>query len=260
LVQLHRRVINVDGLETHYLPFGQGDPLIILHGGGSGAAAWGKNIEVLSQRYKVFVPDLPGFGSSQPLQGPYYINEIVTFVEHFTRALDLKKFYLMGHSFGGGLALHYTLKNPSHVRKLVLVSSLCLGREISWWVRVFSSPILCLSLGHTTIGIWKGIKRLISFFGPWEIPEPITSASIHIGCRISNITEQTVVLIKQLPQIIAPTLLMWGKNDPIVPYTQAYYAADLIPDCRVRIFSDCGHSVYRDRLKDFSTELQGFLG
>jgi pimeloyl-ACP methyl ester carboxylesterase len=259
LTRLYSRTIDLNGLDTHYLTLGKGDPLIILHGGSSGAQAWKKNIEMLSQKYTIYVPDLPGFGLSEPLEGSYYIAEMVNFVENFARALGLKLFYLMGHSFGGGLALHYTLKNPTHIRKLVLVSSLCLGKEIAWWVRVCSSPFFCVSLGRVIMGIFKGIKRIARFFGPWEIAEPITRTSIHIGSRISNITQQTVVLLSQLPQIVAPTLVVWGEKDPIVPFAHAYSAGGLIPDCRVKVFEDCGHSVYRDRLDDFSTELKRFL-
>jgi pimeloyl-ACP methyl ester carboxylesterase len=260
LAYVFSRTIDLNGLDTHYLTLGKGDPLIILHGGSSGAQAWKKNMEVLSQRYTIYVPDLPGFGSSESLDGPYYIDEMVDFVERFARALGLNRFYLMGHSFGGGLALHYVLKNPAQIIKLVLVSSLCLGKEIAWWVRVFSSPVFCVGLGRAIIGITRAVKRIARFLGTWEITEPITQASIHLGSRISNITQQTIVLLNQLPKIVAPTLVVWGEKDPIVPFAHAYSAAELIPDCRVKVFEDCGHSVYRDRLDDFSDELKGFLG
>jgi pimeloyl-ACP methyl ester carboxylesterase len=256
----YSRTIDLNGLDTHYLTLGEGEPLIILHGGSSGAQSLEKNIEVLAHRYTIYVPDLPGFGLSQSLEGPYYIAEMVDFIEKFARALGLKRFYLLGHSFGGGLALHYTLKNPAHVKKLVLVSSLCLGKDIAWWVRISSTPIFCGSVGRVVMGIFKALKHVATFFGPWEIAEPITRASIHIASRISNFTEQTSVLIGQLPEIVAPTLVIWGKKDPIVPFAHAYSAAGLIPDCRVRVFADCGHSVYRDRLNDFSNELKRFLG
>jgi pimeloyl-ACP methyl ester carboxylesterase len=254
------RSVSVNGLDIHYLNLGKGDPLIILHGGSTGAAAWKKNIEALSSRYTVYVPDLPGFGASEPLKGSYYFDEMVVFVEDFARTLGLTRFYLMGHSFGGGLALHYTLKNPAHIRKLVLVSSLCLGKEIAWWVRIFSTPVLCNNFGHILIVSVKAAKNIAKFLGPWDVAEPINRTSIHIGSRISNIAQQTIVLKKQLQKIVAPTLVIWGENDPIVPYNHAYSAARHIPDCRVKVFEDCGHSVYRDNLIDFSNTLSNFLG
>ena len=166
----------------------------------------------------------------------------------------------MGHSFGGGLALHYTLKNPSHVRKLILVGSLCLGKEIAWWVRIFSSPFFCGRMDQAVMGFYKGVKWVAGLLGPWEIAEPITRTSVHLSSRISNITQQTIVLLSDLHKIMAPTLVIWGKKDPIVPFAHAYSAAELIPDCRVRVFENCGHSVYRDRISDFSNEMKGFLG
>jgi len=57
-----------------------------------------------------------------------------------------------------------------------------------------------------------------------------------------------------------PTLVVWGGKDPIVPARQAYAAAELIPDCQVKIFEDSGHSVYRDKLAEFSQVLTKFLG
>lgn len=252
--------INIKGLDIHYLTCGHGEPLIIVHGGGDGARSWRRNIVALSRKYTVYVPDLPGFGTSQALTGSYYIPEIVDFIDDFSRSLEIPSFYLMGHSFGGGVALHFALKYPDRIRKLVLVSSLCLGKEIAWWVRLLSTPVLCRSLGKAVISLFKSIKYVAKYFGPWEIVQPVSKTTIQIGSCIASLTEQTVNLLSQLPQIMVPTLVMWGAKDPIVPFNHAYSAAELIPDCQVRVFENCGHSVYRDRLREFSTVLAGFLG
>ena len=252
--------IRVNELDIHYFTCGKGEPLIIVHGGATGASAWMKNIIVLGKKYKIYIPDLPGFGSSQSMTGSYHMTEMVDFIDGFARSLGLQSFYLVGHSFGGGVALHYTLKYPRKIRKLVLVSSLCLGKEIAWWIRLFSTPVLRQSMGKAAIGIFKGIKYIARFFGPWEIVEPVSKTSIQIGSCIATLTEQTINLLSQLPHVVVPTMVMWGSRDPIVPFTHAYTAAELIPDCQVRVFENCGHSVYRDRLREFSNALAGFLG
>jgi pimeloyl-ACP methyl ester carboxylesterase len=252
--------VEINGLGVHYFSSGQGEPLIIVHGGGDGASAWMKNIAVLSRKYRVYIPDMPGFGTSQSLEGNYNIAEMVDFVDQFASLMGLKKFHLMGHSLGGGISLHYALKYPQKIRKLVLVSSLCLGKEIAWWVRMFSPPVVCQSAGKALNSLFKGIRYVAKYFGPWEIVEPVSKTSIQIGSCIATLTEQTICLLSQLPDIVVPTLVMWGAKDPIVPSTQAYAAAKLIPDCQVKVFDNCGHSVYRDRLNEFSNELTGFLG
>ena len=252
--------IQVNGLDIHYFTGGRGDPLIIVHGGGDGARAWMKNIRVLSRKYTIYVPDMPGFGLSQSINGKYSMPDMVDFVDCFAESIGLKSFFLMGHSVGGGIALQYTLKYPSKIRKLVLVSSLCLGREIAWWIRLFSPPVISRSLGKMAIAVFKGIKYLAGRLGPWEIVEPVNRTKMGIGSYISTLTEQTIVLLSQLPQVMVPTLVMWGKKDPIVPFTHAYAAAELIPDCQVRVFDNCGHSVYRDHLREFCIVLARFLG
>lgn len=259
LINIRSEKINVGGLDIRYITGGQGDPLIIVHGGSDGARAWMGNIRILSRQYTIYVPDMPGFGMSQPIEGNYSIPDMVSFVDHFASSVGLKSFYLMGHSLGGGIALHYTLKYPEKIRKLVLVSSLCLGKEIAWWIRLFSLPVISRSLGKSVITVFKGIKYIARHFGPWELVEPVTKTSVHIGSYISTMTEQTIVLLSQLPKIMVPTLVLWGERDPIVPFAHAYAAAELIPDCQVKVFNNCGHSVYRDHLKEFSNTLARFL-
>lgn len=256
---IQSRRIKINGLDIHYLTGGKGDPLIIVHGGSEGASAWLKNIEILAHKYTIYIPDMPGFGSSQVYEGDYSIPDMVDFMDNFAQSMGLKSFYMMGHSLGGGIALNYALKYPNKTRKLVLVSSLCLGKEIAWWLKLFTTPVICRSIGKAAISFFKGVKYIARFLGPWEIVGPVTKTSIQIGGYINSLTKQTVVLLTQLQYIMAPTLVLWGAKDPIVPFAQAYAAAELIPDCQVKVFENSGHSVYRERLNEFSSVLEGFL-
>ncbi|MFC1956444.1 alpha/beta fold hydrolase, partial [Chloroflexota bacterium] len=99
---IHSKKIKVGELDIHYLSGGQGDPLIVIHGGSEGAGAWVGNMVELCGNYTVYIPDLPGFGQSQPMKGDYYIPELIEFVNDFAHKLELKNFHLMGHSLGGG--------------------------------------------------------------------------------------------------------------------------------------------------------------
>ncbi|HEY83374.1 MAG TPA: alpha/beta hydrolase [Dehalococcoidia bacterium] len=253
--------IKVGELDIHYLTGGQGDPLIVIHGGSTGARAWVRNMEELSQRYTVYVPDLPGFGHSPPLDGDYYIPELVDFVDKFSHALGLKNFYLMGHSLGGGVALSYALRFPDKVTKLVLVSSLCLGREIALWVRFLSHCVPCRALGKAMMAVLKGVRWVAArLFATVELVIPLSKFSFSLGRKITTLSEQTTVLLSELSEIMVPTLVVWGAKDPILPVKQAYAAAQLIPNCQVKVFEDGGHSVYRDKVLEFSQTLTKFLG
>jgi len=259
---IQRKNIKVGNLDIHYLTGGQGDPLIVIHGGSEGAKAWVNNMEELTENYTVYVPDLPGFGNSQPLEGKdYFIPELTEFLEEFARSLGLESFHLMGHSLGGGVVLHYALKFPHKIKKLVLVSSLCLGKEIALWVRFLANRVLCRFLGKTVMAVFKAIKwLLLNLFASIEFVIPVNATSIILGSSITTLKEQTTVLVQRLSEIMVPTLVVWGAKDPIVPVRQAYATAELIPDCQVKVFEDAGHSVYRDNIGEFSRLLTKFLG
>ena len=258
---IHSKKIKVGELDIHYFTGGQGDPLIVIHGGSNGARAWMKNMEELSERYTIYVPDLPGFGHSQSIDGDYYIPELAEFVDKFSHELGLKSFHLMGHSLGGGIALSYALKFPHKIKKLVLVSSMCLGREIALWVRYLSNCVLCRVLGAAAMAVLKVVKWVADLIlAPVKFVIPLSKFSISLGGKITTLKEQTTVFANQLSEIMVPTLVVWGAKDPIVPVKHAYAAAELIPDCQVKVFEDSGHSVYRDNVGEFSRLLTRFLG
>jgi pimeloyl-ACP methyl ester carboxylesterase len=81
-----------------------------------------------------------------------------------------------------------------------------------------------------------------------------------IGKSIMTLNGQTTVLLSRLSELQVPTLLVWGAKDSIVPVTHAYAASQLIPDCQLQVFKDCGHSVYKQRVQEFSQLLVRFLG
>jgi pimeloyl-ACP methyl ester carboxylesterase len=258
---IHGNKIKVDGRDINYYKVGQGEPLVVLHGGGGDARTWMKNMKALADDYTVYVPDLPGYGGSQPLDGDYYIPELTGFVDSFSYNLGLESFHLMGHSLGGGVALSYALESPHKIRKLVLVSSLCLGREIALWVRLLSIPALLRSIGSVVLAVLRSIKWLVkALLIPVQFVMPFSSASVNLGGSVTTFKEQTLVLVNRLSEIMMPTLLVWGAKDTIVPVRHAYAAAKLIPDCQLKVFEECGHNVHRDEIDEFSRLLTGFLG
>jgi pimeloyl-ACP methyl ester carboxylesterase len=258
--EIQGKNIKVDGRDVHYYTAGRGEPLIVIHGGGGDARTWRDNIIELAEKYTVYAPDLPGYGGSQALDGNYYIPELSRFLGSFASNLGLEKFHLVGHSLGGGVALDYALKSPQKIKKLVLVSSLCLGREIAFWVRLFSIPAFLRSVGMLTISILRSIKWLAERLNPAGFIMPLSPASMTVGGNITTFKQQSLVLENRLSEVAVPTLVVWGSRDPIVPVRHAYQAAKVIPDCRVKVFENRGHNVHRDALEEFSSTLSGFLG
>jgi pimeloyl-ACP methyl ester carboxylesterase len=252
--------IKVDGLNVHYYTAGEGEPVLVIHGGAGDARSWWGNIQELSQKYRVYAPDLPGYGSSQPLDGNYYIPELSDFINKFTKFLNLKKFTVIGHSMGGGIALNFALKFPAKIKKLVLVSSLGLGREVALWLRLISLPAVIKILGSLVGFTLKFIGWMLKQANPFEIVLPVSPVFVRIGTSIANFHQQNLVLEKYLPKIKIPTMLIWGDRDPIVPVKTAYRAVKEFPNARLLVFKHSGHNVYREQLKNFSRLIYEFIG
>jgi pimeloyl-ACP methyl ester carboxylesterase len=258
--KIQNRKMQVGELKIHYVTGGEGKPLVIIHGGANGAGAWKKNLTELAKHYTVYAPDLPGFGRSQEIEGDFQIPELVKFVDAFTRNLGLKSFHLIGHSLGGAVAVNYVLQFPNKITKLVLVSSMCLGKEVALWVRFLSRLWLARIMGEVLFTIFRAIKWAgEKLFVGVEFLMPFSRASMILGIPLTTLKEQTIVLANRLSDIMVPTLVVWGAKDRIVPPKQAYNAGKLIPHCQVVIFDDCGHSVYREKLPEFSQLLTRFL-
>lgn len=260
MTNLHHELMKVDKLDVSYLTGGQGDPLVVIHGGGNSSRSWIENAKELSSYYHVYVPDLPGFGCTQSIEyGGFSLADFTAFIDKFTKSLGLQCFHLVGHSLGGAIALQYALSYPSKVNRLVLVSSLCLGKEIALWARFASclfypvGKVLLFTIG--TFG-WP-IQRLVH--SPHRFKYLTLKVMMNIGKSVMTLKGQTMVLFARLSELLIPTLLVWGKRDNIVPVDHAYAAAQLISDCQLHVFGDCGHSVYREKVPEFSQLLVNFL-
>jgi len=255
---IESRTTNVNGRLINYYIAGQGDPLVIIHGGLGDARTWLNNIAILAERYQVYAPDLPGFGHSQTLDSTHDIPRLAAFVDAFTVSLDLHRFYLMGHSIGGGVALDYALHFPHKVIKLVLIDSLCLGEKIALWVRITS--VLARTIGDQVNAVLRGTHWLIKKLAwPLDPVLPLNQTCIDLGGNITIFKAQTLVLKNKLADLLMPTLVVWGDKDNIVPVEQAYRASEVIPHCSLKIFKKTGHDVHRKEIGEFSRVLTGFL-
>jgi pimeloyl-ACP methyl ester carboxylesterase len=258
--QIHSKRIKVGNLDINYISGGDGSPLVLIHGGLGDASRWLQNLSELLKIYTIYAPDLPGFGNSQSISEDFQVSEFVSFINDFTDTLELKRFHLMGHSLGGGIALHFALKYPQKIDRLVIVSSMFLGKDIALWARFSSSPFFLKLFGETGIAIFKAIKWLFKIlFAPYEFAAPFSRLQMSIGKNLVTLQGQTVVLLTRLSEIIMPTLIVWGTRDEVVPAKHAYATAKLIPDCQVYVFKGGSHNVYQQRVGEFSKLITRFL-
>jgi len=258
---INSKQIRVGNLDIRYFTGGKGEPLVVVHGGASGGAKeWLENMTELCKHFTIYAPDLPGFGLSQHIVGDHGVNEFVEFLDDFTSCVGLESFYLAGHSTGGGIVLRYAVKFPHKVKKLVIINGMGVGTEIALWVRLMSLSTLCRSLGVAAATFLRAVTWAVNaVYPPFRFMNPLPIAVVLLGASMTIFRQEATVLVTQLAMLMIPTLLVWGARDSIVPVSNAYAAARLIPDCQIRIFEDGGHSVYRQKVKEFAHLLTGFL-
>lgn len=274
--------VEVDGLRLHYLHAG-GDsdatPVVLLHGGivDSAALSWGGVVGSLAADRPVYALDFAGYGESDdPPRTPttaFHVDTLCGFVD----ALGLGRVHLVGLSMGGGVALGTALDRPQSVDRLVLVNSHGLGRELprgraSWLLA--RMPLLnrfnVTLLRHSRWYAAAGLASLVA--DPDALPpglvdefqalvrRPNAGAAFR-AWRDDEVTRNgwRTCYLDRLGEVGAPTLLVHGAEDGVVPVYWSVRAADRIPTARAVVLEACGHWPPRERPTEFVEHVRSFL-
>ena len=237
--------INVKNLSINYIQYGEGNDIVLLHG-------WGQNIEMMrpigdnfQDRFRITILDFPGFGESEEPKEAWKIEDYELMLEEFLKKVNVKKPIVIGHSFGGRVAIRYSARNP--ISKLVLFGSPC--------IRIQEE----LSLGV------KILKKLKTLPGLNDLGEYMKK---FIGSRdykaASPIMRQTLVnvvnedLSKFAREIEEPTLLIWGTNDTEAPLNEAKELEKIMLDAAL-ITLPGTHYAYLENLPRVVTILDNFF-
>lgn len=268
--------LRVDGFDVTYLAAGEGpETVVLLHGFGAWSeVVWSQLIPALSDRYRVVAPDLLGFGlSAKP--GPDHFNgedplePEVRFLESFLDQLGVKRASLVGSSFGGGLAIRYAADHPQIVDKLVLVSSMGLGRSIHPVYKAIALPVLGEALVKPSKMrirmMWESIVNDSSLVTDaivernHEILSQPGAAEIFAAARLGvNLVGQKILLDDSLERIAQPSLVVWGKRDRIIPVRHARRAVRKLKNGELALL-DCGHLPPFECAEAFNPLVRGFL-
>lgn len=271
------RYIDIDGLRARCLFAGKaGPPVVLIHGLGASAEIWSSSIGPLASRHRVFAPDLPGFGRTEkPGKMAYSPAAYSRFIRDFMTALGIGRAALVGHSLGGGVALRVILDDPLRVERLVLASSAGLGSDVSLPLRIASLPFFDRLFFKPPLPVFtRFLHRLVydpaaispafarmyyeMFFQPGSVR---AFASILRAIATLRGAKPGVLepIRAGLASIAAPTLILWGREDRILPVSQAVDAAGRIPGARLHIFERCGHMPNIEHPEEFNRRVLEFL-
>ena len=218
----------INGLKINYKTIGEGKTFLILHGWGSDSSKWQKVGELLSKRgFKVIIPDLPGFGNSQTPNFVFTVEDYSNFVKKFVDLLNIKKFYLLGHSFGGAVALMYSLKFPEEIEKLFLVGAACV-RKKSFKVKLLN--FLSKFFKLKSLFFRKIFYRKTDYLSVSGIMK-----EIYLKLIEKDLTDF-------FDKVSVSTTIIWGKKDKITPLKNAYLMNSKILNSKLEIIPESDHS------------------
>lgn len=262
MVDHQERTVSVrDGrLSVKVLEGGSGDPMVYFHGAG-GLPGWARYLDRLAQDFRVYAPYQPGVGESEGLEHIDDVWDLVLFYEELLDALGLEQVYLVGHTYGGMVAAELAAQCRQRVRRLVITGALGL-----WLDHAPTADIFVLSPEESAKRNWYDPESEVARSANTRIEDPQAKAEADlnraktmsaIGKFVWPLPDRG--LRKRIHRITAPTLLLWGDSDGIVPpaYGEEYHR--LIPGSRLVLIEKCGHQPQTERPEEFFSAVVGFL-
>ena len=232
--------ILVKEIETNYKIGGKGENLLILHGWNGSSDSWRKIIEILEIKFRVICPDFPGFGKTKPPKIPWNLDDFVEWLKEFTEKLNLESFFLLGHSFGGRVAIKFSILYPEKVKRLILVSSA--GIKQDWGLKekiIFQiSKIGNAIFSKNPLLRFKGGVR--NLFYKLAMIKDYSKVKGVMRETMKKIVEED--LLPELPKIQNETFIVWGEKDRIVPLKYAFIFKEKIKNSKLEILPKIGHS------------------
>jgi 2-hydroxy-6-oxonona-2,4-dienedioate hydrolase len=271
------RVVDTAVGPIHVHDHGAGDPLLMIHGSGPGVSGWANfagNLATFGERYRCIVPDLPGFGRTPIAEGnpADAAGAMVALLD----ALQIERAAVIGNSLGGGVGAELAARHAERVSRLVAIGGLGINllsaapaegikllvafmedptrqRLVEWMQSMVYDPaVLTDELidmrfeAATRPEVFEAARRIYSRGSLRYIQAAMNGKGA--GARLS-----------WLPDIAAPTLLVWGRDDRVNTLDMALVPMRLIPKCELHVLYDCGHWAMIERRAEFESTVLAFL-
>lgn len=254
--------LQVGKLRIRHVDAGSGEPVILMHGLGGSIESWTNNIDGLAKSMRVIAIDLPGFGLSDKPKMNYTIRFYRDFVVRFLKQLQLDQVSMVGSSLGGQVAAEVAISRPSLVKKLVLISPAGAlprafkGTPALWrYVRVINAKsvqqVKQVLFAVDSKPVDDSYAQLV--YEKMSMPDAKEAflsalAGSAKAPRLNN----------RLNKIRAPTLLLWGKEDYMIPvkFVEPFVK---MKNCRIVMLENCGHRPHFERPELFNKIVAEFL-
>ncbi len=264
-------------VKLFYEEEGKGAPVLLIHGFGTSTYTWRHIAPELALTHKVIAVDLKGFGQSdKPFDGRYSEFDQAELLAQLIEDLDLRNLTIVGHSFGGGIALLLALENDSRlegrISKLVLLDSIAYPQHIPVFFRLLDVPFVShLGLRMVPPTVQTRVALRIAYFDDSKIdPDEVetyaaplkTAAGKHaiIYSARQIMPDDLDEIAERYKSITLPTLILWCDHDRIVPLEIGLKLRRTLPNSSLRLVQDCGHMPQEEQPETTLELLQGFIG
>jgi 2-hydroxymuconate-semialdehyde hydrolase len=261
--------IVANGIVTNYHDQGSGDTVVLVHGSGPGVSAWANwrlTIPDLSQRLRVIAPDMAGFGFTERPEGIQY--NLETWVGQYIGLLDalgIEQASIVGNSFGAALALAVAVRHPQRVGRLVLMGAMGVHAPLPDGLNAVWGYEPSRENMRTLVNLFAYNKAIVTD----ELVDLRYNASIRPGFQESFSSmfpeprQRWVDALASEDADIAAlpheTLVIHGRDDQVLPWSNALRLHELINRSQLHVFGRCGHWTQIEHAKRFNTLVGDFL-
>jgi pimeloyl-ACP methyl ester carboxylesterase len=234
LAGMREGTCNLAGVRMHYYCAGRrGTPLVLIHGLGSSAETWALLMPLLSKEYLVYAPDLPGFGRTPLAPEGTNIKTHVLYLERFLAVLGYPRVALVGNSLGGWIATRFAVEHPERVEKLYLLNSAGLKREN------LHSPYV-----QDRLAANSSLEQMLGYSLP--VPAFVMDALIRNSqtpayAGFIRGYDPREELDAVLADVQAPTTIIWGERDNLLPVICAHDFHKSIANSELVLLPRVGH-------------------
>ncbi len=238
------RYVEADGFRIRYLEAGRGEPLVWLHGAGGLRRSPAQDL--LARQYRVILFEVPGFGQSPVNERSQSIPDIARTMARAADALDLGRYNLLGHSFGGRVAIWWAVQEPERLQALVL-----------------AAPAAIVPANHVRQAAPESRANLLYHHPervpPLPRPDPAILAKQEALLQRVSGPRPDVELERRMGDMPVPTLVLFGTEDLMIPAEMGRAYREKLPNCHYVLVYDAGHGLDADRPEAFASVVSDFL-
>lgn len=249
------KTFSYNGVTIAYTDNGAGSPVILMHGWGCTHSTVDSIQAVALENHRVINVDFPGFGASSEPPTTWGVDEYTSAIEALAAHEGVESPILIGHSFGGRVAVVYGSRNLTSKIVLVDAAGVKPRRPLSYYYRVYSFKLM-----KRLSRFMLGNKRAASIIDRQRAKRgsaDYSSSTPVMRAILSKVVNED--LCNLMPLINAPTLLIWGEDDTATPLSDAKKMVKLIPDSGLVSFPGAGHYSFLDRPAQFAAVLRNFI-